>query len=70
MKSLKSTPEEFEKLRADKLIDLKPRSLGSCALVANSENLLSGARGAEIDAHDTIFRHNTPVKGFEKVHLS
>jgi GT2 family glycosyltransferase len=23
-------------------------------------------RGAEIDAHDTVFRHNTPTKGFEK----
>lgn len=48
------------------LINLGPGSLGSCALVANSENMLKGKRGADIDAHDTVFRHNTPVRGFEQ----
>jgi hypothetical protein len=41
-------------------------SLGSCAVVANSDNLLKGKRGAEIDAHDSVFRHNTPVVGYEE----
>jgi len=42
------------------------RSLGSCALVANSENMMRSKRGADIDAHDTVFRHNTPLRGFEE----
>mmetsp|Transcript_2221 Transcript_2221/g.5576 ORF Transcript_2221/g.5576 Transcript_2221/m.5576 type:complete len:118 (+) Transcript_2221:110-463(+) len=67
LKTLNVTGEQWEKLRTTALLDLKPRSLGSCALVANSENMLAGKRGPEIDAHDTIFRHNTPVKGFAKV---
>eukprot|EP00873_Tetraselmis_striata_P021946 jgi/Tetstr1/442210/TSEL_030357.t1 len=66
LKTLNVTGEQWEKLRTTALLDLKPRSLGSCALVANSENMLAGKRGPEIDAHDTIFRHNTPVKGFAK----
>jgi len=65
-KMLKMSDSKYEAWRNSKLVDLKPRMLGSCALVANSENLIKGKRGAEIDAHDTIFRHNTPVKGFEK----
>lgn len=67
MKQLKMGLSEFQALRRDKLPDLKPRMFGSCALVANGENLLAGNRGADIDGHDTIFRHNTPVKGYEKV---
>jgi hypothetical protein len=67
VKALNTTGEAFEELRTTVMVDLKPRSLGSCALVGNSQNLLKGHRGDEIDGHDTIFRHNTPVKGFEKV---
>jgi len=48
------------------LPDVKPGGFGSCALVANSDNLLKSQRGEDIDRHDTVFRHNTPVKGFEK----
>ena len=62
------TPEDlakFNKLRMN-LPDLTEGSLGTCAIVANSDNLLKSRRGAEIDAHDTVFRHNTPMKGFEK----
>ena len=66
MKMLKMKPEAYDAWRQRKLADLKPRMLGSCALVANGDNLLKGKRGEEIDAHDTIFRHNTPVKGYEK----
>lgn len=65
MRKLGMKQKQFEKLRMKTLINLKPRMLGSCALVANSDNLLKGSRGAEIDAHDTIFRHNTPITGFE-----
>ena len=64
---LKMKPEAYEQWRQNKLMDLKPRMLGSCALVANGDNLLRGNRGADIDEHDTIFRHNTPIKGFERV---
>lgn len=45
----------------EKIIDLKPGSLGSCALIGNSENMLKKSYGSEIDQHDTVFRHNTPV---------
>ncbi|XRB18485.1 glycosyltransferase family 29 [Pseudoscourfieldia marina] len=48
------------------LINLGPGSLGSCALVANSENMMRSKRGADIDAHDTVFRHNTPLRGYEE----
>eukprot|EP00899_Mesostigma_viride_P012975 jgi/Mesvir1/21679/Mv04100-RA.1 len=40
--------------------------LGSCAFVANGDNLKRHPRGAEIDAHDTVIRFNTPLSGFEK----
>jgi len=65
-KAMAVSHEEWERLRTSALLDLKPRSLGSCALVGNSRNLLKGARGADIDAHDTIFRYNAPLKSFEK----
>ena len=39
---------------------------GSCAIVGNSDNMIGGGRGKEIDDHDTILRHNTPMRGFEK----
>lgn len=63
-----ATPEDIEKfgkLRQN-LPDLSEGSLGTCAIVANSDNLLKAQRGKEIDEHDTVFRHNTPTRGFEK----
>jgi hypothetical protein len=51
---------------AESLPSITDGSLGSCAIVANSDNLLKGNRGEEIDMHDTVFRHNTPMKGFQK----
>mmetsp|Transcript_48064 Transcript_48064/g.120407 ORF Transcript_48064/g.120407 Transcript_48064/m.120407 type:complete len:407 (-) Transcript_48064:202-1422(-) len=39
----------------------------SCAVVGNSGELLQGALGAEIDAHDMVIRMNAaPTKGFEQ----
>ena len=39
----------------------------SCAVVGSSGHLLAAARGAEIDAHEAVFRFNTaPVRGFER----
>ena len=46
---------------AQNFVDLKPGSLGSCALIGNSENMLKYNFGAAIDAHDTVIRHNTPI---------
>jgi len=57
--------KKFLKL-AENLPSITEGALGSCAIVANSDNLLKGNRGAEIDMHDTVFRHNTPMKGFAK----
>ena len=63
-----ATPEDVEKFNTlrKSLPDLAEGSLGTCAIVANSDNLLKSQRGKEIDAHDTVFRHNTPTRGFEK----
>jgi len=41
-------------------------SLGTCAIVGNSDKMLKKKDGAAIDAHDTVFRHNTPIKGYEQ----
>jgi len=42
---------------------LKAGSLGTCAVVAVGDNLLQPpGRGAEIDAHDTVWRYNSPIK--------
>ena len=51
---------------AQKLPDLKPGSLGSCALIGNSDNMLKHEWGSQIDAHDTVIRHNTPVGKYAK----
>lgn len=63
-----ATPEDVEKYNKlrNNLPDIPEGSLGTCAIVANSDNLLKAQRGKEIDAHDTVFRHNTPTRGFEK----
>mmetsp|Transcript_46125 Transcript_46125/g.76861 ORF Transcript_46125/g.76861 Transcript_46125/m.76861 type:complete len:524 (-) Transcript_46125:80-1651(-) len=63
---LKITTEEELNEFAANLPDLSDGSLGSCAIVGNSDNMLKSQRGKDIDAHDTIFRHNTPITGFEK----
>jgi hypothetical protein len=63
---LKITTEEELNEFAANLPDLSDGSLGSCAIVGNSDNTLKAQRGKDIDAHDTIFRHNTPITGFEK----
>ena len=42
--------------------DLKPGDFGTCAVVAVGENVLHRRRGPEIDAHDTVFRYNSPIK--------
>lgn len=51
---------------AQNFLDLKPGSLGSCALIGNSENMLKYEWGPAIDAHDTVIRHNTPVGKYAK----
>jgi len=66
MNKLKITTEEDLQSFAERLLDIDERGLGSCAIVGNSDNLMRDQRGAEIDAHDTIFRHNTPTAGYEK----
>ena len=44
------------------------RHFRSCAVVSSSGNLASGSHGAEIDAHDAVFRFNAaPTKGFESM---
>jgi len=68
MNKLKSWVKTEEELAAVAALfpNVGERGLGSCAIVGNSDNMMSAERGAEIDAHDTIFRHNTPLKGYEK----
>lgn len=40
--------------------------VGSCALVSNSGALKKSGLGAEVDAHDVVFRfNNAPTKGHE-----
>jgi len=63
---LKITTEEELNEFAENLPDIEEGGLGSCAIVGNSDNMLKSARGADIDAHDTIFRHNTPTRGYDK----
>ncbi|WZN59102.1 sialyltransferase [Chloropicon roscoffensis] len=47
-------------------MDLERRQHGTCALVFNSDRLLSDVRGKAIDAHDAVFRfNNAPTEGFE-----
>lgn len=46
--------------------DLQKGSLGSCALVAVADGMLGKKRGPEIDAHDTVFRYNGPMKGYTR----
>mmetsp|Transcript_56107 Transcript_56107/g.177784 ORF Transcript_56107/g.177784 Transcript_56107/m.177784 type:complete len:121 (-) Transcript_56107:88-450(-) len=41
-------------------------SWGRCAFIATGENVLKADWGEHIDAHDTVIRYNTPIKGFEK----
>ena len=45
---------------------LEKDSLGSCALIGTGDQLLQAKFGDEIDAHDTVIRYNTPIKGYEK----
>uniref|UniRef100_A0A7S0N8T3 Peptidase C1A papain C-terminal domain-containing protein n=1 Tax=Pyramimonas obovata TaxID=1411642 RepID=A0A7S0N8T3_9CHLO len=40
--------------------------LGSCAVVAVADNMLGKRRGPEIDAHDTVFRYNGPIKAYSR----
>jgi hypothetical protein len=35
-------------------------------LLSNGSTCTATQRGKEIDEHDTVFRHNTPTRGFEK----
>ena len=56
---------------ADVFPDLKRGDLGSCALVAVADSMLGKKRGPEIDAHDTVFRYNGPIKvRFDILHVS
>mmetsp|Transcript_5733 Transcript_5733/g.14731 ORF Transcript_5733/g.14731 Transcript_5733/m.14731 type:complete len:504 (-) Transcript_5733:107-1618(-) len=57
------TPENLT-LLAERFPDLQPGELGSCAVVAVGDNMLKQGRGAEIDAHDTVFRYNSPIKAY------
>ncbi|XRB22380.1 glycosyltransferase family 29 protein [Pseudoscourfieldia marina] len=45
---------------------LAPGSLGSCAVVGAADTVLGKKRGEEIDDHDTVFRYNGPIKGYER----
>ena len=45
---------------------MQPGALGSCAFIATGETVLRGSFAKDIDAHDTVIRYNTPIKGFEK----
>lgn len=47
-------------------VDRATRGVGSCALVSNSGALKGANLGAEVDAHDLVFRfNNAPTKGYE-----
>ena len=46
--------------------DLEKGALGACALVAVADGMLGKKRGPEIDAHDTIFRYNGPIKDYAR----
>ena len=65
MKKMGLNEAKIEQVRQN-MPDFTEGSLGTCAIVANSDNLLKAQRGTEIDAHDTVLRHNTPLKGFAK----
>jgi len=56
--NVKSVPDLFP--------DLKPGSLGSCAVVAVGDNMLHQGRGWQIDAHDTVWRYNSPMNNFKR----
>mmetsp|Transcript_7189 Transcript_7189/g.18457 ORF Transcript_7189/g.18457 Transcript_7189/m.18457 type:complete len:483 (-) Transcript_7189:19-1467(-) len=58
-------PQDNKELLA-RFPDLEPGELGSCAVVAVGDNVIKKGRGAEIDAHDTVFRYNSPMKAFKK----
>jgi hypothetical protein len=45
---------------------LRKDSLGTCAFIGTGDQLLQAKFGDEIDAHDTVIRYNTPIKGFER----
>ncbi|CAD7946522.1 unnamed protein product [Amoebophrya sp. A25] len=46
--------------------DERQANLGSCAVVGNSNNVEFTGLGAEIDAHETVFRFScAPTRGFE-----
>jgi len=45
---------------------LEQNSLGSCAFIGTGDQLLQSYFGEEIDAHDTVVRYNTPIRGYEK----
>ena len=49
--------------------DVKPGGLGSCALVGNSDVMLQRRHGQDIDDHDSVFRHNTPLKPQWEKHI-
>eukprot|EP00899_Mesostigma_viride_P018080 jgi/Mesvir1/26273/Mv01636-RA.1 len=50
-------------VRTNNLPLLRPGELGTCALVGNADTLLGKRLGKEIDAHNTVFRYNTPIPG-------
>jgi len=45
---------------------LRKDSLGTCAFIGTGDQLLQAKFGDDIDAHDTVIRYNTPIKGFER----
>ncbi|QDZ19701.1 hypothetical protein A3770_03p22190 [Chloropicon primus] len=48
-------------------VDLEHKKHKTCALVCNSNELLSRDHGSEIDGHEAVFRfNNAPTTGFEK----
>lgn len=49
----------------ERLPDLAPGSLGSCAIIGNADNLMASKWGKEIDMHDFVVRFNVKMKGYE-----
>ena len=50
----------------ERIPDVKPGELGTCAIVGVADNLKGKGWGKQIDAHDFVARYSAKLKGFEK----